>query len=440
MTFRKAINFLRHDIWHIHLGSVSRKKSFLIRLLRVIVLALHGLDEDRCSLRASALTFYSMLSIVPVAALTFGMAKWFGLQKILENELLEKGKGQEEIISWVITFANSLLEDAKGGLIAGVGIVMLLWLIIRLLGNIEKSFNEIWGVQNRRQWHRRLSNYLLLMCIYPIVFILSSSTIFFITAQFTVFAQKIGILTPFSPMILLLLKILSYFLIWLLFIFLYILMPNTKVRILSGITGGIVACTIYTIVQWLYISFQIGVSKYGAIYGSFAALPLFMIWLQISWFIVLFGAEVSFAFQNVEAYEFEPISLKLSPTQKKILSLEIAHLCISNFRNYNRTSSAEQISSELKLPIRLTNRILFELEECGILAKTTKKNNLTSEYHPAQDIDSITINSVIQAIDDFGTRDMPLNKTSSLNTISECIKKFRNITEDSDANILLKDI
>ncbi|MBW1765358.1 MAG: YihY/virulence factor BrkB family protein, partial [Deltaproteobacteria bacterium] len=143
MTFRKAINFLRHDIWHIHLGSVSRKKSFLIRLLRVIVLALHGLDEDRCSLRASALTFYSMLSIVPVAALTFGMAKWFGLQKILENELLEKGKGQEEVISWVITFANSLLEDAKGGLIAGVGIVMLLWLIIRLLGNIEKSFNEI---------------------------------------------------------------------------------------------------------------------------------------------------------------------------------------------------------------------------------------------------------------------------------------------------------
>ena len=132
------IKFLKLDLWQIPSGTLSPKRSFLIKQLRVIVLAIKGFDEDKCSLRASALTFYSLLSVVPAAAMVFGIAKGFGMQKLLEKELFQKMKGQEEVITYIINFANSALNEAKGGLIAGIGIVLLVWLIVKLLGNIEK--------------------------------------------------------------------------------------------------------------------------------------------------------------------------------------------------------------------------------------------------------------------------------------------------------------
>jgi len=142
----RVINFLKTDIWRIRLKNYPRSKSFFLRHLRIIVLAVRGFDEDKCKFRASALTFYSLLSVVPVIAMMFGVAKGFGLEKRVETEILKKMQGQEEVAKRIIDFANSLLENASGGFIAGVGVAFLFWTIIKVLSNIENSFNDIWGV------------------------------------------------------------------------------------------------------------------------------------------------------------------------------------------------------------------------------------------------------------------------------------------------------
>lgn len=440
LSLDKILDFLRQDVWRIRSGTLPRKRSFLLKQLRIIILAFRGFDENKCSLRASALTFYSLLSIVPTAAMIFGVAKGFALQKRVEMELLEKFKGQEEVINKVIVFANSMLEETKGGVIAGIGVAVLFYLIIKLLGNIENSFNDIWGVTHARTLGRKLTDYLSMMLICPVLLVMSSSITVFIATQVTLIAKKIELLGVFSPIISLVLKILPYGVIWLLFTFVYIFIPNTKVRFRSGLLGGIVAGTIYQIVQWIYIIFQIGASKYGAIYGSFAALPLFLVWLQVSWMVVLFGAEISFASQNVETYEFEPDSLRARPSFKKLLALRIAQVCIKNFCNGDRPLSAEQISHALEIPIRLVNLILFELVESRILSEVIETSDDESLFQPARNVDILRINYVLQALDSLGTDNIPVAQSEELSKISHCMEEFTSIVEKSESNLLLKDI
>jgi membrane protein len=327
----KLIGFIRTGIWRVRAKDLSRTKYFLVKQLRILILTARGFRKDKCNLSASALTFYSVLSIVPVVAMAFGIAKGFGFQNILEKQLLEKFQGQEEVMNRVVSFARSLLENTKGGIIAGIGIIFLLWTVIKVFSQIERSFNDIWEVDTSRTLGRKFSDYLSIMLISPILFILSSSVTVFITTQITAITQKIALIGMFSPVIFLMLKLIPYGLIWILFIFMYILMPNTKVNFASGLIAGVIAGTIYQIAQWGYITFQVGVAKYNAIYGSFAALPLFLIWIQLSWLVVLFGAEISFAYQYVDTYEFDPDSRRISTAFRKLLSLRFHGLSYPNF-------------------------------------------------------------------------------------------------------------
>jgi membrane protein len=217
-------------------------------------------------------------------------------------------------------------------------------------------------------------------------------------------------------------------------------MPNTKVNFKSGILGGIVAGTIYELVQWFYITFQVGVTKYSAIYGGFAVLPLFIIWLQVSWLILLFGAEITFAHQNVDTYELEPESLRASPSFKRLLALGIAQICIKNFYNGNKPWDAREISNALGIAVRLTNQILYDLVQCGVLAETVGTDEKDPLYQPARDLNLLTINSVIQALDGLGSKDMPLVNSEEIKKISKSMEEFTAIINNSEANLLLKDI
>ncbi len=437
---QKVKKFLTQDIWRIRLKDLPRSKSLLVNYLRVVILALRGFAEDKCQLRASALTFYSLLSIVPVVAMAFGIAKGFGFEKVLEEQLVEKFQGQEEIMTRVVEFAQSFLENTKGGLIAGIGIALLFWTVIKVLGNIELSFNHIWGIKTSRTLLRKFSDYLAIMLICPILLIVSSSLTVFITSQIQLITEKISLLGVFSPLIFLFLKLLPFCMLWLLFSVIYIVMPNTKVKFSSGIVAGIIGGTVYQIVQWIYISFQIGASKYGAIYGSFAALPLFLVWLQLSWLIVLFGAEISFAHQNVQTYEFEPDCLNVSRNLKRSLSLRVVHLSVKNFSSGSIPLTAEQISEQLEIPIRLLNEILFDLVNAGILVEVKTPDMRVFAYQPARDINCLTIQYVIDALDDYGADSLPVQRTDELEQIEESLKSFHTIIEKSPSNLLLSKI
>ncbi len=436
----KLINFLQTDIWRIRLKNYPRSKSFFLRHLRVIVLAVRGFGENRCKFRASALTFFSLLSIVPVIAMMFGVAKGFGLEQRVETEVLKKMQGQEEVARRIITFANSLLENASGGVIAGIGVVFLFWAIIKLLSNIESSFNDIWGVKIPRSIGRKFSDYLSIILICPFLLVISSSVTVVISSQVAVIIEKFSFFKALGPFIMFVLKLLPYCTIWIVFTFIFIFMPNTKVKLKSGLLAGVIAGTIFQVVQWIYINFQIGVARYGAIYGSFAALPLFLLWLQTSWLVVLFGAEISFAHQNVETYEFEPDSLSVSFSFKKLLSLLITHRLIVNFCNGRRPYDAAAISHALEIPIRLVREILFELVGSGILSEVKNDSNKDVSYQPAIDVGKLTIKYVVEALEKRGNSSIPVSQTNELSRLSSCLSTFADDIEKSPANILLKDI
>ena len=432
--------FIRVDIWRMRLADLPFGKSFLIKQLRIIILALRGYDEDRCLLRASSLTFYTLLSLVPVAAMFFGVAKGFGFENRLAKELVEKFPGQEEIVNQVITFSRSLLEQTKGGIIAGIGMLVLFWSVLKVLGHIEMALNDIWEIKEQRSWGRKFSDYLSIMLISPILVLMSGSVTVFVTTQVENITQRVALLGVFSPLISFALKLIPYVLIWVLFTILYIIMPNTKVNFKAGLVGGVVAGTLYQIAQWAYISFQVGAAKYNAIYGSFAALPLFLMWLQISWWIVLFGAELSFANQNVDTYEYEPDCLNISPGFKKLLTLQVAHLLIRNFSDGEKPLTYSQISNHLVMPVRLVHNIIFDLVESGLVSEIKTKADKEFAYQPARDINLLTIKYVLEALEQTGSDTVPVAKTEEYRTLSEALKNFSEAMERSPANKLLKDI
>lgn len=440
MKLQKMISFIKNDVWRIRGINLSPRKSFYLKLLRVLLLSVRRFNEDKCQLRASALTFYSLVSVVPVFAMAFGIAKGFGLEKVLEEQLRTKLAGQEEILANVIQFSHSLLENTKGGLIAGVGLVVLLWAVIKLLGQIEYSLNDIWGVKEKRSIGRMFGDYLSIILVCPVILILSGGVTVFITTQVNLIMGKFAFLGSFSALIFFLLKLLPYTLMGGLFTFLYIFMPNTKVRFASGLLAGIVTGIIFQMIQWAYITFQIGVAKYNAIYGSFAALPLFLAWLQLSWLIVLSGAELSFAHQNVDTYEFEPDALQASHRLKTLLALQITSHLIKNFVHGEKPMTAREISNTMEVPIRFVNEMLANLVKSNIISVAHIEGNGELGYQPAIDINILTIKYVIDAMEKRGINAMPFTHNPEFAALASLLESFGRNIERLPDNKLLKEI
>lgn len=434
------IYFLREGIWRIREQELSGIRLAGLKVARILVLTLRGFMEDRCQLRAASLTFYSLLSVVPVAALAFGIAKGFGFQRTLESLLYEKLHFHIDVVNQIVVFANTLLENTRGGLMAGIGVLILLWALLKVLTNIENAFNDIWGVIEGRSIARKITDYLSLMLILPALFVAASTTTVLVAGQVKVLMTRIELLGPVSTLVYAALRFLPLVAIWVMFAFAYIFMPNTKVQLRSGILAGIVAGTIYQIFQILYLKLQIGVARYNAIYGSFAALPLFLIWLQASWVIVLSGAELSFAQQNASTYEFEPDSDRVSPAFLRLLALRVVNLIAKHFTPGEPPLSEESISQELEIPIRLLREILFELTEAGVITATAGKGERTAAFRPAFTTDEMTIHRVLEALDHRGLDGIPVAHSEELETLSDSLATFAREMETSSSNRLLRDI
>jgi membrane protein len=437
-SYIRIEKFFSHEIWSVRLDQFPRHKSILYRALRILVLAFRGFSEDKVMLRASALTYFTLMSIVPVLAMGFGIAKGFGMDKYLEEQILLQFQGQEQILSQLIDFSNSLLRRTGGGLIAGVGVGVLFWSVLKVFNHIENAFNGIWQIPKGRAFSRKFSDYLSMMVIAPILMILSSSLNVYISTQLSTLSEKIEVVNVVSPYLMFLLKFMPYLIISALFTMLYIVMPNTKVHPLSALIAGVIAGTVFSLTQWLYIDLQIGVSNYNAIYGSFAALPLFLFWLQISWLILLFGAEISFAHQNEKMYEFETETQNISIHSRKMLSILLLNRIIKQFVAGEPPLTSQEISTDLRLPIRLVRSLLNDLVLCRIVSETITNEPKTHAFQPAQYIDKFTVWYVINALDRQGTSLEP--ETAEMERILSIHSSFMAKVRDLPENILVKEI
>jgi membrane protein len=439
----KVIRFFTSDIFSVRLKDLRPFQAFFVRYLRIFILAIQGFLKDDCAMRASALTYYTLLSIVPVVAMAFGIAKGFGLQELIQKQITQVAEGAnwpEDIVVKILSFSDSMLESAKGGIIAGVGFVLLCWTVVNILGRVEDSFNHIWEVKKPRSLVRKFTDYIAIVVFAPILLIISSSAAVVVSSKIEVIVRSIELLGVVGPLIFFVLRLLPYVSIWVLLMLNYIIMPNTRVPVKSAVLAGIITGTIFQAVQFIYIKFQIGVAHYGAIYGSFAVLPLFVAWVQISWMIVLLGAEIAVAYENQETFGFRRDFTGLSIASKKLLVLRVFHRMVKRFAAGESALSATQIAHTLEIPVRLVRQILEDLAVAGLVAETTKMVNHETTYQPARTIEDITIQTVLKAYEQARTLKVKAVDGEENDKITQYVNEISMAISELPANVRLKDI
>ncbi|MBI3518757.1 MAG: YihY/virulence factor BrkB family protein [Bacteroidetes bacterium] len=435
--FKRISHFLTHKLWRVRLNKLDKKQGFLLKQLRIFSLAIKGFNEDKCLLKASALTYYTLFSIVPVIALAFAIAKGFGYQEDLKQQILSKFQNQQDVLLQAFDYADKMLANTHGGLIAGIGVVLLLWSVMKLLSSIENSFNEIWEIKRDRTWLRKITDYLSIMLVAPIFLILSGTLTVGLKSSIEAVSESH---VYFSPVSFVLLKLLAFALIWAIFAFIYIALPNTKVSFKAGAMGALIAAVLFELLQWIYVASQVGVAQYNAIYGSFAALPLFLIWVQYSWYIMLFGSELAFANQNVDHYELENDITNISDRYKRVIALMIANHVVKNFNDGKPALTSIEIATKLDLPVRLARVIINEFTETGVFNEVKMMEDKEIGYQPGISDSKLTVKYIIDKLDEKGVNHLPIEDSKELATVNRLMKDMDDVLNTSKGNMLVKDL
>ncbi len=307
---RRIIDFLTHGIWHVGEKELSTSRWWAVRQLRVIIYTAKGFGRHDTEIRSAALSFFTIMSLVPVLALIFVVFKGFGMEEAFSTYLYDLLPNYTEVVDQIVTFINNLLARTRGGIMAISAFGVLLWAVIQVFGNVEGAFNKIWEVKRSRSFARRFSVYMALVILVPILLLAANSVYVGIRRRVEVFTGTLGAEILFS--------VAAAAILVVMFSLVYYVLPNTDVKFKNALKAGIVAGVCFSLFQVIYVFIQGNLSSYNAIYGTFAAIPLFLLWLQISWQILLFGGELSFAMQNIGEFEMERRAAQ--PRRKNLLS------------------------------------------------------------------------------------------------------------------------
>ena len=395
----KVVQFFETGMWRITQGDVSPVRYLLLEILKKVVLAIRFFTAKRVLQKASALTYSMMLAIVPILAVVFAIARGFGYNKYIEVWFREAFESQPQVADVIIGFVNSYLIHTKSGVFLGIGLIFMLYTVLMLVSNVEDAFNEIWQVKKPRSIFRTFTDYLAMFFLFPIIIV--------ITSGLSIFMANIADLMPdfllLGPTMRFLIDLIPYTLMSGMFIALYIFMPNTHVKPINAVFPGILAGFAMQGLQIVYIHSQIFLSSYNAIYGSFAALPLFMLWLQISWTICLFGAELSYTNQNLDYYDYDANTGEISHRYQILLNALLLSRICKRFANGQKPLTAFELSKQTTIPIRIVNDLLYQQMQAGLVIEiTADEKGETSCYMPAEDIKNITLGAMIDRMESYG--------------------------------------
>lgn len=427
------MEYLKTGVWQRQDNEFATKKSFWItRQLRVIIYTLKGISRHESFIRSAALTFYTVMSLVPIAALAFGIIKGLGLDEHLNEYLSDNYSQYNGPVGILINFAGGVLDRTRGGVVAFTGLVILIWAAVRVFVNVESAFNTIWEVKRKRSFAHKASAYASVIFVIPILWVGISAMVIYIRnilVKYTFFST--GILYTLG----------SLLAIWVIFILVYKAVPYTKVKWKYAMQAGALASVTFMLFQAIYIYIQSGVNAYNIIYGSFAALPLLLIWIQISWQIVLLGAELCFSFQNIDSYMQERDAEDISYDNKRKIMLASLLVIIRNFSEGKGGLTSEQIAKELKVPLRLTRDVMFELENSRILASAkSPDSDRVNIYIPAKDIHTLTFYGALKAVEETGSHIEGKSDSRELKKVSKILNQIKDMVSESGLDMPLVEL
>lgn len=407
------------------------------RVVKTLNLSVQSFLNKDLQSTACAMAFRTLLAVVPALALLFAIGRGFGFSNMLKSTLLDYFPAQHEALERGLNFVDSYLAQASEGIFVGVGILFLLWTLISLVSSAETAFNQIWSVPQGRTLWRQITDYTAIFLILPVLMICS-------TGINVLMSSALQTVIPFefmSPLVSGLIDSAGLVLTWLFFTGVYKLLPNVRVKFSNALLSGFLSGTAFTILQWLFVSGQIYVSKYNAIYGSFAFLPLLMLWMQLVWLITLAGAVLCFSSQNIVLYSFSTQISNISFDYRRKILLAVMAVIAGRFKRQQTPPDANEFARRYGFPIKLVTQVIDELKKSGLILKVEiGENARLSGYVPAVDLQDLTVGRVLHELRSSGDDGFIPDFDRNFSKVSKIIDKFSNDLYDDGKDIKIADL
>lgn len=442
---KKAIDFIlakikyfSQDIWQAQYYNKHKEQGRLMLVYKTVYLSVNLFVKGRMNTKASALTYYSLFALVPLIAFIFGVARGFGYESIILKFLLSKFNSEGNIAEKIFEMAKSYLNHAQGGIIVGIGVCILLYSVIRVCYQIELSFNDIWKIEKNRTLVRRFTDYISLVFLIPILITLTSSLSFYFKFYVVTFLDGVYVLNPAVGLIL---KVFPFFVTWLVFTLVYMIIPNTRVKFSNAAVAGLLASVGFQAFRSLYFWGQALATNYNAVYGSFAVLPLLLLFIQITWFIVLFGAVVSYVSQNVRSFDFKKDVRDISFHYYEFVVLVIAKIVIRRFEENKPAYTAEQLSEDYSIPLPLVSFIVMKLCKANVFSEVYNPNDVgTPCFQPAFDVNKMTVSKVFELLNSTGVNSFGVEANENFKPLWLYVNNMRTDFEHQHGSVLVKDL
>lgn len=436
---KNVYKFITEDLWRTTGDEFSGVKKIGLSIIKTIDLTIRGFFNNDLSTKASALTYSMAFAVVPILALVLAIAKGFGFEQIIEDSLNKSQFAQiENVVPTIMEFVDRYLETAQGGAFIGIGLLVLLWAIYSFMSTTETYFNQIWQVSESRSYIRQMTAYLAILIMIPILIVVSSGINIYMHSAVAESELATAVIHSQHWLI----KLLPYLLSWSVFTLLYLLTPNTKVKITSALIPGILIGTLYEIFLDLLIYGVVSLSRYNVVYGTFASIPILLFWMWITCMMIIIGAEISYDVQNFDNHNYERDINNISRRYKDYITLYLTYLIVKQFEQGATPLTTTQLANNNHLPHRLVNQLLGRLSDpdVAILCEIAGENNDDKAYIPALDINHLTVGMVFDRIDMQGSEGF-LQK-NALPQMTKFWNKWLRLKEsNADAmKILVKDI
>lgn len=393
---KTAYDYCAGGVWR------DSRETWKVKAVKIANLSVRGFLNADLQTQACAMTFRTLLALVPALALLLAIARGFGFQDLLQQQLYYSLPSQHKALEAAFGFVDSYLSQASEGIFVGVGIVFLLWTLISLLMSAEDAFNSIWNVRSGRSIWRKITDYIAILLVLPVLMICSAGLTLLMSSTLQHFLDFDFI----RPAINWLIDLGSLIFTSLFFAGAYILIPNTKVKIVNALVIGFFVAVAFQILQWLFVTGQMYVTRYNAIYGSFSFLPLLLIWSQLVWLITLIGALLCYASQNAGQFNYYIDVDNISLDYRRKVILAVMAVIAKRFADNLPPMTATEIAHRYKLPISLVTSIVLSLHRAGLVNFLAHPGDFGEHpLQPALDVGSLTCGEVMRRLQTVGSSD-----------------------------------
>lgn len=392
------------------------RSNFRINTVKIMSLSVQSIFNKDLQGKACAMAFRTMLALIPALALIFAIGRGFGFQNILEEELYGLFPAQDKAITEALGYVDSYLSTTTEGVFVGIGLVFLLYTLISLISSVEDTFNNIWCLTTGRSLWSKITDYTAMLLILPVLMICASGLTLFMSSAL----QSIFRFAFMTPLVSFMLDLLSWIFMCLFFTAAYMLIPNTRVKFPGALIAGVMAGTGFMVLEWIFVSGQIYVTRYNAVYGSFAFVPLLLIWLQLTWVICLSGAILCFSYQNIFRYAFSKQINDISPDYRRRVTIALTALVMRRFEEGKEAPTQHGIIREYGIPAKLVTEILEQLTSAHILNKVVidAKKEIFG-YSAAVEPAKFTVGQLIGILDNYGSKDFIPDFGNNFPTLKE---------------------